>query len=195
MRSAGTTMCDKSTLAGCVIAFCLMAASLDSMGQASADVQNIRQELDALRATQAGMQKELQEIKALLRQPVAPLPPAAAGPSAGTEISLDGALVRGAARAPVVLVEFSDFQCPFCASFAATSYSQICIPRHSENTWPPSAPPTKGGSGRCMIGCSPIREPATPRPLRTTLLRSGSTPRSLFPASKATATPLRFAAQ
>jgi protein-disulfide isomerase len=35
-------------------------------------------------------------------------------PVARVEVSIDGAPVRGAANAPVTIVEFSDFHCPFC---------------------------------------------------------------------------------
>ena len=35
---------------------------------------------------------------------------------AKTEISTDGAPVRGAPMAPVTIVEFSDFQCPYCGA-------------------------------------------------------------------------------
>jgi len=35
-------------------------------------------------------------------------------PVARVEVSIDGAPVRGAGNAPVTIVEFSDFHCPFC---------------------------------------------------------------------------------
>lgn len=38
------------------------------------------------------------------------------------EISLDDDAVKGNANAPVTIVEFSDFQCPFCAKFYEETY-------------------------------------------------------------------------
>ncbi len=37
-----------------------------------------------------------------------------------TEVNIDGAPVRGAATAPVTIVEFSDFHCPFCKQVQPT---------------------------------------------------------------------------
>lgn len=40
-------------------------------------------------------------------------------------ISINGAPVQGNANAPVTLVEFSDFQCPFCERFFSSTLPQI----------------------------------------------------------------------
>src|SRR5262245_17491946 len=40
-------------------------------------------------------------------------------------LSIDGAAVRGSATAQVVLIEFSDFQCPYCAKFATETLRDI----------------------------------------------------------------------
>ena len=46
--------------------------------------------------------------------------------SAPVDITLPaGANVRGSENAPVTVVEFSDFQCPFCEKFFTQTYSQI----------------------------------------------------------------------
>jgi protein-disulfide isomerase len=106
------------------IAFGQFAAATDAAGQSPADMQSIRQELESLRATQTGVREELREIKTLL-QKLNSAAPAAAAPFVGAELSLEGAQIRGAPQARVVFLEYSDFQCPFCASYAATTYPQI----------------------------------------------------------------------
>src|SRR5690349_9519551 len=78
-----------------------------------------------LEAGQQAILKELQELKAMLqtRQPTpAPASPsgasgltsAASMPVPTTPLSIQNSASRGSATAPVTLVEFSDFECPFC---------------------------------------------------------------------------------
>jgi len=112
-------------LAVCLMALVPFAISTRAAAESTGDMQNIKQEIESLRATQAGMQKELQEIKALLQKLSAAAAAEAATPAAGAEFSLEGAQMKGASDARVVLVEFSDFQCPFCARYATGSYPQI----------------------------------------------------------------------
>lgn len=120
----GKTISIKLILGACAIALGQLVAATEAASQSPADMQSIRQELESLRATQAGMREELREIKALLLK-ANNAAPAGAAPFAGTEFSLEGAHVKGVPQASVVLVEFSDFQCPFCASYAAATYPQI----------------------------------------------------------------------
>jgi protein-disulfide isomerase len=46
-------------------------------------------------------------------------------PSGPVEVEIGDAFSIGAADAPVVIVEFTDFQCPFCARHFAQTFSQI----------------------------------------------------------------------
>ena len=51
---------------------------------------------------------------------------AAANEAAPREIvPLDGAALRGSRQAPLAIVVFSDFQCPFCAHFADTTFREL----------------------------------------------------------------------
>jgi len=51
--------------------------------------------------------------------------PNAAAPQPRLEVSLDGAFMKGDKNAPVTMVEFSDFQCPFCGRFFTQTFPQI----------------------------------------------------------------------
>jgi protein-disulfide isomerase len=84
-------------------------------------VSAIRKELELLKAGQAALYRELQEIKGLLRGREAP----AAEAPADLDLSLDGAPVKGDARARLVLVEFTDYECPFCARHVRQALPQI----------------------------------------------------------------------
>lgn len=74
--------------------------------EALKDWQAMRREIEALKQGQAAIQKELQEIKNLLRarptgQPAAPR---------DIVLDIDGEPVKGDKNAKLVLVEFSDYQ-------------------------------------------------------------------------------------
>lgn len=96
---------------------------------ASAQDPSSTQRIDALEAGQKEILKELQEIKALLVQgrQAAPAPAqAAALPSLDKiELTINDSATRGPVDAKVVLVEFSDFECPFCARYTRDTKDQI----------------------------------------------------------------------
>jgi protein-disulfide isomerase len=83
--------------------------------------------IEALEAGQRAIQKELQEIKALLQSRGATAGAAAPRPTPPlpAELTIEGMPSEGRADARVVVVEFSDFQCPFCARHARETQPEI----------------------------------------------------------------------
>ena len=80
------------------------------------------QELEALKTGQQAMQKELQDIQHLvraLRSGGAPTPPQ------NVVLTVTDASVKGEPKATVTLVEFTDFQCPFCSKFVHDTFPHL----------------------------------------------------------------------
>ena len=102
----------------CVVAVTIFAAGCS------------RQDSSAMSQGQAAaILHELQEIRKLLEdqqggaRPAAPAQAAARPQSA--EVSIAGAHSLGSADAPIVIVEFTDYQCPFCSRFASTTFDEL----------------------------------------------------------------------
>lgn len=109
---------------GCSVLFLLAGSS--ASGQANDELTKLRKEVEALREGQKALESELQEIKDLLRARQAPRPPSPQGPLAQpVAISIDGTPFLGSKNARLALVEFSDYQCPFCARHVQQTKPQI----------------------------------------------------------------------
>jgi protein-disulfide isomerase len=83
------------------------------------EMQRLRRDVESIKESQQQIRKDLDEIKALLRGRVAA--PADALPDA--PLAVKGEMFKGQAGAKLTLIEFSDYQCPFCA-------------RHTRDTMP-----------------------------------------------------------
>lgn len=92
-----------------------------SVPRPTQEQQEIRREIRELKAGQEAIQKELQEIRRLL------LARETGGQAQARpeNISIKGRPFRGEQNAHVVLVEFSDYQCPFCGRFYRDTLPQV----------------------------------------------------------------------
>jgi protein-disulfide isomerase len=85
------------------------------------DLRALSKEIEALREDQRALRQELQEIKTLLRQQSTP----SARDTLPVLIEVGGRPFKGDSRAKVTLIEFSDYQCPFCGRHARETMPQI----------------------------------------------------------------------
>ena len=109
------------------LALVLLVPGPPGHAQSSDDPKALRQEIEALKEGQRTLEKELGEIRRLLTAPRPAAPAAAAAPAAPTDavLSIEGSPFKGDRNAKVVLIEFSDYQCPFCARYARETLPQI----------------------------------------------------------------------
>lgn len=105
-----------------VVVFMIFTQS--SFGQrrpTTEELQLLRKDVDTIKANQADIEKSVKELKELARsgQPAPPLTPE------NILMAIDDDPVKGDRKARLVLVEFSDFQCPFCARFVRETLPEI----------------------------------------------------------------------
>jgi protein-disulfide isomerase len=98
----------------------LMPSVVAAQGSEAVDLQK---EIGTIKATQLAIQKDIQELKAMLQRPAPPPPPA--GPAANATLSLQNIVVRGSTAATAAIVEFADYECPFCGRHATLALPEI----------------------------------------------------------------------
>jgi len=76
----------------------------------------LRKEIDQLKIQVKALQQDLDQIKATLRDQ---------NTRANPVFDTNGSPSMGDAAAKLVLIEFSDFECPYCAEYVKTAYLQL----------------------------------------------------------------------
>ncbi len=98
-----------------------LALGLIAAGPAAAQQptsEDLRKDIQALQESLKAIQKDLQDIKALLARPAGP-------PSLANRVVGGDAPFKGDANARLTVVEVSDYQCPFCARYFKETYPQL----------------------------------------------------------------------
>jgi protein-disulfide isomerase len=106
-----------------ILAPALLVLAAPLFAQSSAEVDSMKKDIQSIKDSQQAIQKDLQEIKKLL----AARPQAPAGPAdpVGVVIDVTGAPFKGDKNAKYTVVEFSEFQCPFCGRHVRDTYPQL----------------------------------------------------------------------
>jgi protein-disulfide isomerase len=82
-------------------------------------IDDLKREVETLNQNMNSMQKDLQEIKGLLQNRVRVTPPQS------IVLDLGKRPVKGDSAAKLTLVEFLDYQCPYCGQFSRETMPQI----------------------------------------------------------------------
>jgi len=156
------------------LAALMLAGALSARSVAAQEPSNteLKKEMQALSDAVKAMQQDLKDIKALLQRGGPPAPPHNAVLDLGNRPS------RGKATASLTLVEFSDFQCPFCERHVRETEPQLAkeyietgrlrevfmdFPLEAIHKFAFKAPrrlvapPNRVSSGRCTTSCLAAR--------------------------------------
>lgn len=103
-----------------MILFCAQL-SFGQQQPTSEELKSLRKDVETIKESQAAIQKAIEEIKVLARarQGRQPLQPGE------IVLSMDDDPVKGDRNARLVLVEFSDYQCPFCERYFRETLPEI----------------------------------------------------------------------
>lgn len=106
------------TLAAFVFCF---ACVTSTFSQSDPEVQQLKKEVEILKQMQTAIIMELRAIRAQVPR----AQPRPAAEMVDFTMSIDGAPRIGARGAKIAIIEFSDFECPFCARHFETTLREI----------------------------------------------------------------------
>ena len=105
------------------LVFILLFAVPASNVVAKSSKEELNDEIQELRKGQEQIQKDLEEIKNLLKEGAKAAP--AKAKFKPTDIKLGDVATKGDSSAPVTLVEYSDYHCPYCKRHAETVLTKL----------------------------------------------------------------------
>jgi protein-disulfide isomerase len=98
------------------------AGPQQSRNKTEEDIAALKKQVQALEEGQQQILQELRELKRLLQtragEPIA-------GPPVVATLNVKGEPFKGEAGARIAIVEYSDFECPFCGKYTREIYPQI----------------------------------------------------------------------
>jgi protein-disulfide isomerase len=116
----------KKLLSAMIVVLALFYA--DASFSQSKELIDLKKEIQGLKAGQAVIQKDLQAIKDILHARQTPTAPSQGGeptPEKPTIISIESGASKGEQNAKVTLIEFTDYQCPFCSRHFRDTMPQL----------------------------------------------------------------------
>ena len=109
--------------------FCSQASWAQRQGARSKaqaeDSSSLRKEIDELKAGQQKILAEIEELKKILTALGTEAEAAPARPPADMTLNVAGDTFKGERGARLAIIEYSDFQCPFCGSYSRETFPKI----------------------------------------------------------------------
>jgi protein-disulfide isomerase len=96
-----------------------------TLAQSSNDILELKKDIEALKAGQDAIQKDLQSILEFFKARQAPQAAADPTPENPVTVSIEGGAIKGDRTAKITLVEFTDYQCPFCSRHFRDTMPQL----------------------------------------------------------------------